>query len=163
MIFFIISILFSFTFSWNEGYKIPEEVKSRIIEQVNYVRTHGCKCGHEYMKPVSPVTWNETLYTSALSHAKDMDRNNFFDHFSSDGKNVGERLDGFGYNWVHIGENLGTGQSSFSEVLGDWIESPSHCKMLMNPEVKEMGVAKYKAFWVQHFGTRIPPGYKRAR
>jgi uncharacterized protein YkwD len=156
MTFFIFFFLFSFTFSWDEEYKMPEKVKLRIIKQVNYVRTRGCICGDEYMKPVKPVTWNETLYTSALSHARDMDRNNFFDHFSSDGKNVGERLDGFGYIWIHIGENLGTGQISFSEVLKDWIESPSHCKMLMNPEVKEMGVAKYKTFWVQHFGSRIP-------
>ena len=162
MLYLFISILLLTNVSSEKNLKIPEEIKLRIVSKVNSVRTNGCKCGRKYMKPVDPITWNETLYRSALSHARDMDQHNFFDHYSSDGKNVGERLDGFGYNWVHIGENIGTGQRSFSEVLQDWINSPSHCEMLMNPNVKEMGVAKYRSYWVQHFGTQVPPGYKRS-
>lgn len=161
MIFILFTILISFAESSPTTNGIPDEFKVIIVDKVNQIRLKGCRCGSKKMRPVGPVIWNETLFRSAMSHAKDMDRNNFFDHYSSLGENVGERLDGFGYNWVHIGENIGTGQKTFSEVLDDWIKSPSHCEMLMNPNVKEMGVARYRSYWVQHFGTQVPKGYVR--
>ena len=137
---------------------IPDEVKTVIVSKINKVREKGCICSGEYYAPVHPVTWNETLYKSALSHAKDMSKNRFFDHYSSKGENIGERLDKFGYYWMHAGENLGEGQKTFDEVMRDWIASYTHCRMLMNPDVKEVGVAKYRRYWVQHFGTKIPKG-----
>lgn len=145
----------------NHAAEIPDDVITEMVYKVNKVRTSGCRCGRRYMPPVGKVEWNETLYRSALSHARDMWENNFFEHFSSKGLNIGERLDAFGYYWQHAGENLGEGQRSFDEVLFDWIESPIHCRMLMNPDVKEMGIAKYKKYWVQHFGSQIPAGSVR--
>jgi uncharacterized protein YkwD len=162
MIFILFNLLLTFFPSTSINIEtIPDEIKIEIVDKVNAVRTKGCLCGNEYYPPTSPIVWNETLHSSALSHARDMARNRFFDHYSSEGLNIGERLDKYGYYWQHAGENIGTGQRSFREVLNDWIKSPTHCKMLMNPNVKDMGVAKYKKFWVQHFGTLMPEGYKR--
>lgn len=160
----ISTILLFFFFSINSVENtsaIPEDVKKTIVYKINKVRSKGCNCGGEYFAPAGPLTWNDKLYRSALSHAKDMHRNQFFDHFSSSGKDIGERLDRFGYYWQHAGENLGEGQQNFDEVMEDWIASPTHCQMLMNPNVKEVAVAKYRRFWVQHFGTKIPKGARR--
>ena len=124
----------------------------RFLEKVNEVRSNGCTCGKTYMQAVPPLKWNGLLFESALSQAKDMEKNHFFAHYSHNGLNIGERLDKFGYNWLFAGENLGEGQSTFDEVMRDWINSRSHCKMIMNPKVEEIGIANYNDFWVQHFG-----------
>lgn len=140
-----------------------DDIKNMMITRVNSLRAEGCYCGKEYMLPAKSVVWEDMLYTSALSHAKEMKRNNFFSHFSASGLDIGDRLDGFGYPWQVAGENLGEGQRSFREVMRDWIDSPSHCRMLMNPKVEEMGVARYSKYWVQHFGKKLPKGSRRSK
>lgn len=135
--------------------------KERMLDKVNKIRSRGCYCGWTWMDPAPPVKWNSTLEKSALSHAKDMTHNNFFAHYSRSGESIGERLDAFGYNWAVAGENLGEGQTSFREVVRDWLDSDSHCEMLMNPKVDEMAVAKYGKMWVQHFGKKMPKGAKK--
>lgn len=132
-----------------------------MLIKVNKLRASGCYCGSRYMKPTTPVTWNETLYKSAYLHAKDMKEKRFFGHYSADGLDIGDRLDKYGYPWQVAGENLGEGQRTFREVMRDWIDSPSHCRMLMNPKVNEMGVARLGRYWVQHFGKQLPEGARR--
>ncbi len=132
-----------------------------MLKKVNTIRANGCFCGSEYMPTASPLTWNEVLYKSAKGHAKQMSRYNYFAHYSVDGEDIGDRLDRYGYNWQVAGENLGEGQQSFGEVVADWLDSESHCKMLMSPKIKEMGVANHGRFWVQHMGKLMPKNYKR--
>lgn len=136
--------------------KVGENFIATVVQEVNRVRTTGCFCGNEYMPPTNEVAWNDVLYSSALHHAKDMTRNNYFSHFDRHGQDVGSRLDKFGYDWLIVGENLGEGQENFKEVMNDWMNSRTHCEMLMNPKVTEMGVAKHGRFWVQHFATPVP-------
>ena len=134
-----------------------------ILKKVNEVRQTGCKCGQLKMQATQALVWNDQLEYSALLHARDMKKYNFFGHHSKDGKDVGTRVEAIGYKWLVIGENLGEGQKTFEEVLQDWIKSPSHCEMLMNPKVTEMGVAKYDRFWVQHFGKPADSSQKVKR
>jgi len=132
-------------------YAIEKEV---ILKEVNKLRAKGCYCGGKYQKPVGPVKWNDTLYRSAMSHAKEMSRYKFFSHYSRDGKDIGQRLTRIGYPWKVVGENIAEGQRKFSQAMVDWIESETHCKMLMDKRVDEMAVARYKRYWVQHFGKQ---------
>lgn len=131
-----------------------------ILSKVNEIRQSGCRCGGVKMHPTTALVWNNQLEYSALLHARDMKQNDFFGHISKDGRDVGTRTEAIGYKWLVIGENLGEGQKNFDEVLDDWIASPSHCEMLMNPKVTEMGVAKFDRFWVQHFGKPADPTKK---
>lgn len=128
-----------------------------MLQKINTLRSKGCVCENRFMSPVPPLTWSSTLMTSALRHAEDMDKKNYFSHFSPSGKDIGDRIDAVGYSWSYCGENLGSGQYTFDEVMQDWIESKSHCMMLMNPEVEEVAVAKVGHYWVQHFGKRFDP------
>ena len=115
------------------------------------------------MKPTHPLTWNDTLTESARRHAADMDTYNYFGHRSRAGEDIGDRLDAIGYKWQYVGENLAEGQKTFEEALTDWLESSSHCTMLMNPDMKEMGMAKVGKYWVHHFGTQMPPKHRRVK
>lgn len=131
---------------------IPSEDK--MLEAVNELRAEGCYCEGRYMPPVGPVKWNKKLYRSALSHAKDMQRHKYFRHIDSKGRDIGDRIEAAGYPWAVVGENIAKGQKYFPEVFKDWIDSGTHCKMLMNPKVNEMAIAKYGPYWVQHFGKQ---------
>lgn len=152
---FIISLLDIFYLIPLVHVDVEPHVREQMLMKVNHVRKNGCRCGKRYMAPAGPVKWDETLYKSALSHALDMASNKFFAHYSSDGLNIGDRLEKIGYDWQVVGENLGEGQKSFDEVLEDWMQSYSHCVMLMNPKVDEMAVARYEKYWVQHFGKKM--------
>jgi len=131
--------------------------RKMVLKKINKLRKNGCRCGGERMKPVGEVKWNATLEKSAFIHAKEMQDNNYFSHHSIDGLDVGERLDELGYKWHYVGENLAVGQKTFDETMRDWIKSESHCRMLMNSDMKEVGVSRYGKYWVQHFGTLMPP------
>ncbi len=150
----IVIVLFTFCSFTSTETEYRLEV-NEILEKVNNLRSNGCYCGGKYMTPVHPLKWDKTLYRSALAHAKDMSNYDYFSHHSRKGEDIGMRLDKYGYTWQVAGENLGEGQRSFTEVLHDWKESKSHCKMLMNPKVEDMAVARYGKYWVQHFGKKI--------
>jgi uncharacterized protein YkwD len=163
-IYFYIGIILSVTAqlsSFNVDSRINEDDNEKILKKVNRIRSTGCFCGRRYMPATTPVVWNDTLFLSALGHAKEMTRYNFFAHFSIDGDDIGDRLESYGYDWQVAGENLGEGQKSFDEVLRDWLDSKSHCRMLMNPKVNEMAVATHGRYWVQHFGKKMPPNTVR--
>ncbi len=134
-----------------------------VLERINLLRKKGCRCSGKRMKPAPPLVWNDTLELSAYNHAKEMQTYDYFDHHSMSGEDIGDRLDKLGYKWQYVGENLATGQKTFDEAMTDWIKSGSHCRMLMNGDMKEVAVAKYGKYWVQHFGKLMPPRTKRTK
>ncbi|MBC8053266.1 MAG: CAP domain-containing protein [Sphingobacteriaceae bacterium] len=137
------------------------DFQKEFLKQINKVRLEGCKCGDMFMPPVEPLTWNNELQLSALGHAQDMARNRYFSHVSKNGDKIKERITAAGYTYngyqsFTIGENIAYNQRSIREVMDGWLKSPSHCRNLMNPAFKEVGIAMQNYYWVQDFGGRIP-------
>ncbi|WP_454802779.1 CAP domain-containing protein [Mucilaginibacter phyllosphaerae] len=135
--------------------------KQDFLDLINKTRTKGCKCGNTYFPPAPPMVWNKDLEDAAIGHAKDMARQNYFSHESKDGRTMNNRIVAAGYvfkGWKSfmIGENIAFGQTSIPEVMAGWFKSEGHCRNLMNPGFKEVGVAENSKFWVQDFGGRIP-------
>lgn len=133
--------------------------RQEFLNDINKLRARGCTCGTVYMRPAPPLSWNEALAHSALGHAKDMSNQNYFSHTSLDGRTMEDRIRAAGYSpdgfkSYSIGENIAFGPKTIAEVMEGWIKSPGHCKNLMNPEFKEIGVAQYNDYWVQDFGGR---------
>ena len=135
--------------------KKPETInKTLLLKLVNDQRAAGCNCGDSgYFAPANPVTWNDKLELAAGDHCSDMYENDFFKHAGSDGSNAGTRITRRGYNWSTWGENIASGYTSEQAVITGWINSPGHCKNIMNPKFKEMGIAKVDKYWTQIFGT----------
>lgn len=123
------------------------------VSLVNNIRTQGCRCGNTQMPPVAPITWNNDLAQAARSHSNDMYTNHFFDHWGSNGSTPGDRISASGYDWYTYGENIAYNYPSLSDVIDGWIDSPSHCKNIMNADFKEMGVAKVGSYWTQTFAA----------
>lgn len=137
------------------------DFQKEFLRRINNVRAEGCMCGDTYMPPVEPLAWNTQLQLSALGHAQDMARNKYFSHVSKNGARIKERITAAGYTYLGyqsftIGENIAFNQRTIREVMQGWLNSPSHCKNIMSPAFKEVGIAMQNYYWVQDFGGRIP-------
>jgi uncharacterized protein YkwD len=143
--------------------RLPEQdVAGRaILDAVNAARAVARNCGARAFAAAAPVAWNDALAAAAQAHSRDMAAHRRFAHEGSDASTVGERATRAGYGWRLIGENIAAGQTSASEAVAGWIESPGHCANLMNPAFTEMGAgygisrAKLPGFvyWTQVFGA----------
>lgn len=131
----------------------------KVVFEVNKLRKRGCFCGGKWMPPVRPVQWDHTLYEASKRYARYMYNNDHFSHFSKTGEDLGDRLDLMGYQWKKIGENIGFGYRDFYGVFAAWKKSDSHCEMLMDPEVTQMGISKYYTYWVQSFSKPLSQYY----
>lgn len=128
--------------------------KTELLQLVNDARKKGCQCGDTYYPSAPAVTWNEKLEKAALSHSNEMFRNDYFSHTDRSGNNAGVRIEAAGYRWKAYGENLAHGFMNEKEVVQGWLNSPGHCKNIMNKSFKEMGVAKAGNYWTQDFGSQ---------
>lgn len=141
----------------------PGVTDTHMLNKINEIRAKGCRCGRKRMQPVPELKWNKTLHKSAYSYAKHMYDHNIFSHHSIDGKDVADRIEELGYEWQYAGENLAEGQKSFDIALRDWMASKTHCEMIMNPDMTEMGLAKYGKYWVHHFAAPLPKNKRRVK
>jgi uncharacterized protein YkwD len=135
------------------------QFRREFLANINRVRQQGCNCGITYMPPAAPLVWNDQLEMAAMGHAADMANQNYFSHTSLDGRSMQDRIGTAGYTYkgyksYAIGENIAEGPQSIAEVMQGWFKSPGHCKNLMNPQFKEVGVAENAGYWVQDFGGR---------
>lgn len=128
--------------------------QEKILRLVNEWRSKGCKCGNQVMPPVLPVIWNEALAKSAYKHSEDMAKNNYFSHTGKNGSTVGDRIRAEGYDWRICAENIAKGYPTEEAVVEGWIKSEGHCRNIMNPSIKEMGVGRYQNYWTQVFASK---------
>lgn len=145
-----------------------DKFKKEVLTSINLVRQKGCNCGHIHMPPVAPVTWNDKLEDAARWHALDMSERKYFSHTSRNGRGMAARVisagyDSKGYKSFTVGENIAQGQTSVAEVMKGWLKSEGHCRNIMNPGFKEVGVSQMDNYWVQDFGGRQPFSQKEQR
>ncbi len=156
---FILSMLCSGLSAFSQQTESSRQFRREFLNDINRVRERGCNCGGTYMPPAAPLVWNNNLEIAAIGHAHDMSDRNYFNHTSKDGRSMEDRitLAGYtfkGYKSFMAGENIAQGQMSIQEVMHGWFKSPGHCRNLMNPGFKEVGVAEFNTYWVQDFGGR---------
>lgn len=128
--------------------------KAKMLQLINSVRQAGYKCGNTIMPAVATVAWNDKLAKAAYDHSLDMKTNNYFSHSGLNGSNPGTRISAAGYSWKAYGENIAEGYTSEKAVVNGWLNSEGHCKNIMSPLFKEMGVGREANYWTQEFGSR---------
>jgi len=156
-----LTLIFSGISAFSQQTVSTPQFQREFLEYINLHRQKGCNCGATYMPPAPPLVWNNQLEIAAMDHAQDMADNNYFNHTSKDGRKMQDRIIAAGYTFkgfrsFMIGENIAEGQLSITQVMQGWFKSEGHCKNLMNPSFKEVGIALYNNYWVQDFGGREP-------
>nr|RIY13927.1 CAP domain-containing protein [Deinococcus sp. RM] len=132
------------------------------MDLTNAARAVPRSCGATSYAAAAPLTWNAPLAQAAQGHATDMATQNYFSHTSKDGRTFSQRITTAGYTpYRTIGENIAAGQTTPQAVVDGWLKSEGHCRNIMNPAFKELGVgyayagtSTYKHYWVQDFGAR---------
>ena len=151
-------------------------IRFKILSYINNVRSRGTHCG----PAAPPLGWSDRLEEAAVAHAIDMETNHFLSHLGSgteydvarkgtgQGSNFYERILHFGYPikaYELAGEIISYTKYkiigskdpniAFKHAIENFIKSPSHCKILMNPRFHDVGIAAYKdqekIYWVIEF------------
>ncbi|OWV31281.1 SCP/PR1 domain-containing protein [Halomonas campaniensis] len=131
-----------------------------MLSQVNEARSQARQCGDQQLEAAEPLTWSCKLEAAAESHSKDMAENDYFSHTGPEGAGIEQRVGNQDYIWQAVGENIAAGHTSVSAVVEGWLDSPGHCRNLMNDAFTEMGMAKaedpesrYSTYWTQTLGN----------
>lgn len=102
-------------------------------EMFNLVNQERAKAGR------SPLAWRTELVPVARAHAEDMLRRGYFGHYSPEGKDVGDRLNGAGVTYVAAGENLAlapTVRTAHDGLMG----SEGHRRNILGEEFGRAGI-----------------------
>jgi uncharacterized protein YkwD len=130
--------------------------ETTVLARVNEYRRAGATCGDRGSFPAAgDLAWSAALAAAALVHSDDMAAGNFFSHTGSDGRNAGQRITAAGYDWSTWAENIAAGQPTVVSVVDAWMASPGHCVNLMQPRLRDIGVAcvsggagnTYRSYW----------------
>lgn len=136
-----------------------QQLIESLLLLVNQARSMPQTCGNRAFAATTPLTLNTLLIDTAKAHSDDMATANFFSHQGSDGLQVWDRAEARGYFYGTISENIAGGQETSDEVHFGWLDSPSHCANLMDPDVSDFGAAcsinldtGLKRYWTTVFG-----------
>lgn len=113
-------------------------------------------------KGLKPLKLNADLTKAAKAHSRDLAKWDRISHYGSDGSNPWDRVKRTGYKARLAAENVGTGQTSFKEVMKGWKNSPGHNKNLLLSDAEHMGIAlvhdprtEFKSFWTLVVGSAM--------
>jgi len=130
--------------------------RSVLLQLVNDARGAARQCGNTTHPAAPPLQWSCQLEAAALGHSIDMGMHNFFSHTGSDGLSAGHRITQAGYAWRSWAENIAAGYSTAEAVVQAWLNSPGHCRNIMNPHMAHTGVAyamptgsEFRIYWTQ--------------
>jgi uncharacterized protein YkwD len=131
-----------------------------VVRLINETRASGTVCGSISYAPSAPLTLNSKLTRSAQKHSEDMAASGVMSHTTPEGAvhytpgwNVGQRIAAEDYQWQRWAENIAWGYRSASSVMQAWLNSPGHCRNIMNPAVTELGLGLSQNYWTQVFAT----------
>lgn len=87
------------------------------------------------------LTQNPLLGQAAKAKAQDMFANDYWAHYSPQGKSPWGFINEAGYKYIYAGENLARDFEDAKSVVDAWMNSPSHKNNLLDKNFKEIGVA----------------------
>jgi uncharacterized protein YkwD len=109
---------------------------------------------------LQPVKPNAVLFQVARAHSANMAKHGQMNHVL-DGKNPAERTLAGGYDYKHVGENLGENIGAPAPpraVIQGWMNSKHHRDNILKPEFTEVGFGVVRSgqgviYYTQLFGT----------
>lgn len=134
-------------------------IRQRSLELINAARNEERLCGDDLFPATHAVAWDSRLAIAAQRHSTDMATHNFFSHTGSDGSVMTQRMTDAAYPWRAAGENVAAGQSTVTQAIEGWLQSPGHCSNLMSTNFADIGVAcvadsgsQYQYYWTNTLG-----------
>ncbi|HEU4411746.1 MAG TPA: CAP domain-containing protein [Polyangiaceae bacterium] len=139
---------------------VPAGLAGEVFNLVNQARAQPRVCGTQSFAAAPALRWDDRLGRAAQSHSTDMATKNYFSHTSPDGRTFVDRVKAEGYTFSALGENIAAGQTTASQVVNAWLKSAGHCKNIMNPNFRDIGIGhatggSFGVYWTQDFGKPL--------
>lgn len=125
-----------------EWQTIQSGMEQQVFELTNVIR---------YQYGVRKLKWDETAAEVASGHSKDMYDNNYFSHYSLDGRGLRERLSELNVQYYTAGENIAAQYTDSPAAVEGWLNSEGHREALLNNSYTHLGVGVYRYFYTQNF------------
>ncbi|MBX3249072.1 MAG: CAP domain-containing protein [Myxococcales bacterium] len=143
--------------TWPDAWSRFEEA---ALAETNRYRAMGASCAGDTFPPAPALEMNETLRIAARLHSSDMGERRYFEHENPDGLDPFDRIRAIGFEGAQPwGENIAAGQRTPEEVVAGWMESPGHCRNIMNAQFRVIGLgyarvdgSPFGHYWTQKFG-----------
>jgi len=106
------------------------------------------------------LSLSPTLTVAAELHSQDMAVNDYFSHYSLDGRSPLDRVIEAGYDYpTTVGENIAAGYTTAASVFEGWRNSPGHNQTMLHPSFLVIGIGRYYDassyygwYWTTDFG-----------
>ncbi|MCA9562531.1 MAG: CAP domain-containing protein [Myxococcales bacterium] len=140
----------------------PEAWRQAEIEMLNLVnqnRRAGANCGGDEYGPTVDLELDTVISQASRGHSADMGERGYFEHDTPDGVTFDERMTAVGFHGASPwGENIAAGSSTAAGAMQGLMNSPGHCRNIMDPSYRVMGVgyavvegSEYRHYWTQNF------------
>ena len=116
-------------------------------------------------RSLPPLKHHPALLKAAQSHSQDQADHNQISHYGlAHSSTWADRCREAGYPGADlstIGENVAAGQISAEQVMGDWMRSPGHRDVILNPKYEHAASASATGsrgwtYWTTDFGCGAP-------
>jgi uncharacterized protein YkwD len=128
-----------------EWKQVEEGMEQQIFDITNVIRTSFNK---------KTLIWEEDISQVAFSHSKDMSDDNYFSHYSPDGKGLKERLEQKEIYYFAAGENIAAQYVDAPAAVEGWLNSKGHREALLQEDYTHLGVGVYRLYYTQNFLTK---------
>ncbi|WP_077622134.1 CAP domain-containing protein [Sediminibacillus massiliensis] len=125
-----------------EWTKVQSGMEQQIFDITNIYR-------HRFAK--GKLDWDDPVADVAFGHSKDMDQNNYFSHYTQDGKGLKERLAASDISYYTAGENIAAQYTDGPAAVEGWLNSEGHREALLKEEYTHLGVGVHKYYYTQNF------------
>lgn len=88
-----------------------------------------------------PLVYNKKLALAAQKKADNMFLENYWAHYSPEGKSPWDFIRAAGYQYQYAGENLAKNFLFSQDVVNAWMKSPSHRENILRKEYSQVGFA----------------------
>lgn len=100
---------------------------------------------------VNSLQWDQDVTKVALLHSQDMEKNNYFSHYSINGDGLKERLDAGKIFYLSAGENIAAQYPDAPAAIEGWLNSQGHRDALLKENYTHLGVGVHRLYFTQNF------------
>lgn len=113
-------------------------------------RLHHMINKHRETVGCAPLAWHSGAAVVARHRSADMDRRNYFDHTTPDGRTFIHDLEDAGIDtWGSVGENIALTQAGAASAIELWIDSRPHRRNIENCSYTHQAIGESSGFWTQ--------------
>lgn len=131
-------------FDCGQQFQCPDadSLRNNSMVALNFARrsTAFTACGIS-LSTDTTVTWNETLFSAADRHARDMAANNFVAAVGSDGVTIERRVADLDSSLSNVSQLVAGGFASADALIDEWLMQPEECNRLLDSSVTQYAMA----------------------